>query len=79
VGLVLGLANWALWTAWTKRLLQKKKLAWGSFFAISFVKLGLLAGIIWVLLAKAKVDPIGFLTGFSVVVLITLWKGFKWN
>jgi len=79
VGLVLGILNWALWSGWTKRLLKQKTMNWGFFFVVSFLKLGLLGAAIWFLLSKEIIEPMGFLVGFSIVVVMTIVKGLKWD
>lgn len=79
LGFLLGILNWALWSSWAGKLLKQKKINWGAFFGISILKLGILATLIWFLLEKKYIDPIGFLAGFSVVIVLTIFKGVKWG
>ncbi len=73
-GFFLGLLNWTFWHFGTKWLLSKKGLKRGAIAFLSLFKLGILAAVIWGLLAKYNVDPIGFLLGFSILLVLTLVK-----
>lgn len=78
LGLALGAANWLFWRKSVEWFLKAKgPKSW--LIGLSTVKLGLLAVLIWVLLKKCSIDPIGFLLGFSATVLWTLVRGFKWK
>lgn len=72
IGLILGLANWLLW-----RLSLKKLLSHWWFFSLA--KFGILAGLIGILLIKYKMDAVGFLLGFSTMIIPLLTRGLKWN
>lgn len=74
-GLLLGLANWAFWESWGRSFLSKEKGAkQGLIVLLSLFKLGIVAGIIWFLLVKLALNPIGFLLGFSIMTLLFLKK-----
>lgn len=77
IGLLFGGLNWLLWARWGKALLEGSTLNWGLFFARSFLKLGLLGGTIWFLLTRHIVEPVGFLAGFTLTVILLIIKGLK--
>lgn len=84
IGLALGLLNWLGWSLWAKRALkrgaiQRRKIHQGFFAAAAALKLGILGGVIWFLFSQKWMEPIGFLIGFSIAVMLTLSRGLKWN
>lgn len=76
IGLLLGLANWIFWQRWGKALLQKeKKGREAAIIAFSLVKLGVVAGVIWLLLFQFGLQPVGFLAGLTLAVIGMLLRG----
>ncbi|MBI4125772.1 MAG: hypothetical protein HY466_07580 [Deltaproteobacteria bacterium] len=78
LGLLVGLANTAAWLWGGHRLIKKGgSKTWVAFLGL--FKLGILAFVIWVLMQRLEMDPIGFLTGFSATVILLLSRILKWN
>ncbi len=75
-GLLLGILNWFFWKGQTKRLLSQTEIRWGLLLFLSLLKLGAIGFLLWFLLAQKIVDPVFFLTGFTIVVIAILLKGF---
>ena len=72
IGLGLGLVNGAIWFFGQRWWLQKRGL-------LIFCKLAILALVIWVLLSKGGLDPIGFLVGFSAMLIFLVGRLVKWS
>lgn len=79
IGLSLGLVNWLLWRLSLKKLLSNPKKGEAFLGFLSLAKFGILGGLIWILMAKYKMDAVGFLLGFSTMMIPLLIRGLKWN
>lgn len=77
LGLGLGILNWAFWSKTAKRLFEKKSWKKNSFISLSVIKLTVLSLTIWLLLSLG-LEPIGFLIGFSVVIVWMFFRGARW-
>lgn len=79
IGLLLALLNGLLWYATGKWLVANTQANKSWLALLSVLKLGVLAAVIWILMAHYKINPAGFLLGFSVTLLLPLLRTWRWS
>jgi hypothetical protein len=76
VGGILGLLNLRALSKNVKGLLGTEKAA-GKLMFISFFRLAILFAVIFILLKKALVHPVGLLIGFTVIFTLIMIEGWR--